>query len=73
MTKTIICNYTNCFYNNAKHGLTTGECQKDKVELRVWCDENDKEHHECKTYKFKDKGEAYRKGKIEIRNEGYYL
>lgn len=59
------CNYTNCFYNDAPHGYTTGNCINDQIELRVWYEgENDIEHHECKTYEFADKGSEFRNGKI---------
>lgn len=62
MTK-VRCNYTNCFHNNAAHGNCVGKCVNDAIELHVWYEgENDIEHHECKTYEFCDKGNAYREG-----------
>lgn len=57
------CNYTNCFYNDAVCGDVIGKCVNDEIELRVWYEgENETEHHECKSYKFEDKGDAYRRG-----------
>lgn len=56
------CNYTNCLYNDAPCGGASGKCVNDEIELRVWYEgQKDIEHHECKSYQFCDKGDAYRK------------
>lgn len=56
------CNYTNCFYNDAPKGSSTGKCIKEEIELAVWYTNDDEEHHECKSYVYQDKGSEFRRG-----------